>query len=154
MTSAVLQMLDSAIQGPFQLGALLSALAMLTLMAVHTVSDYWRNPSRLPFPPGPKGYPLIGNIFDMPTSKQWLQYDEWAKIYGQQQYFGRRQIHLADIEITGDVFSYEVLGQRIIVLNSLEATQELFEKRSANYSDRPRMPMICELYVESSCMLQ
>ena len=40
------------------------------------------NPNGLPLPPGPKGYPLIGNIFDMPTYKPWLVYDEWRRTYG------------------------------------------------------------------------
>ena len=40
------------------------------------------NPSGLPLPPGPKGYPLIGNIFDMPVDKPWDVYDEWRKTYG------------------------------------------------------------------------
>ena len=40
------------------------------------------NPNGLPLPPGPKGYPLIGNLFDMPAHKSWVVYDEWRKIYG------------------------------------------------------------------------
>ena len=40
------------------------------------------NPKGLPLPPGPKGYPLIGNLFDMPLDKPWLVYDEWSKTYG------------------------------------------------------------------------
>ena len=40
------------------------------------------NPNGLPLPPGPKGYPLIGNLFDMPAQKSWVVYDEWGKIYG------------------------------------------------------------------------
>ena len=36
----------------------------------------------LPLPPGPKGYPLIGNLFDMPVDKPWIVYDEWRKTYG------------------------------------------------------------------------
>ena len=40
------------------------------------------NPNGLPLPPGPKGYPLIGNLFDMPVDKPWLVYDEWRKTYG------------------------------------------------------------------------
>ena len=40
------------------------------------------NPNRLPLPPGPKGYPLIGNLFDMPDQKSWVVYDEWRKTYG------------------------------------------------------------------------
>ena len=40
------------------------------------------NLNGLPLPPGPKGYPLIGNLFDMPAQKPWVVYDEWRKTYG------------------------------------------------------------------------
>ena len=40
------------------------------------------NPKGLPLPPGPKGYPLIGNLFDMPADKPWVVYDHWRKTYG------------------------------------------------------------------------
>ena len=40
------------------------------------------NPNRLPLPPGPKGYPLIGNLFDMPIDKYWVVFDEWRNTYG------------------------------------------------------------------------
>ena len=40
------------------------------------------NPNGLPLPPGPKGYPLIGNLFDMPAQRSWIVYDEWRRIYG------------------------------------------------------------------------
>ena len=40
------------------------------------------NLNGLPLPPGPKGYPLIGNLFDMPIYKPWVVYDEWRKTYG------------------------------------------------------------------------
>ena len=40
------------------------------------------NTNGLPLPPGPKGYPLIGNLFDMPIDKPWVVYDEWRKTYG------------------------------------------------------------------------
>ncbi len=76
--------------------------------------------SALPLPPGPKGYPLIGNAFDIPHHYPWLTYAEWARNYG-------------------DVFSFSVFGKTTIVLSSLEAVTELLEKRSSNYSDRPRM---------------
>jgi len=40
------------------------------------------NANGFPLPPGPKGYPLIGNLFDFPVNKPWLVYEEWCKTYG------------------------------------------------------------------------
>ena len=40
------------------------------------------NPKGLPLPPGPKGYPLIGNLFKFPIVSPWLVYEEWCKTYG------------------------------------------------------------------------
>ncbi|KAF9479115.1 cytochrome P450 [Pholiota conissans] len=101
--------------------------ALLVILVTKRRIDYWRrNPRNLPLPPGPKGYPLIGNLFDAPIEKPWLVYNEWAKVYG-------------------DMIYFEVLGQRFLILNSLEKIEDLFEKRSFNYSDRMRMPMVLEL---------
>jgi hypothetical protein len=33
-------------------------------------------------PPGPRGYPIIGNLLDVGAGK-WLKYTEWHKKYGQ-----------------------------------------------------------------------
>lgn len=33
---------------------------------------------------GPKGLPIIGNIFDLPVSHEWLIYTRWAQKYGAQ----------------------------------------------------------------------
>ena len=41
------------------------------------------NPKGLPLPPGPKGYPLIGNFLDLPVDRAWLVYDKWSKVYGE-----------------------------------------------------------------------
>jgi len=38
--------------------------------------------SRAPLPPGPKGYPVIGNIFDMPSCREWETFTEWGRTYG------------------------------------------------------------------------
>ena len=40
------------------------------------------NPNGLPLPPGPKSYPLIGSLFDMPVDKPWVAFDNWRKTYG------------------------------------------------------------------------
>lgn len=36
----------------------------------------------LPLPPGPKGYPILGNALDIPRLKPWLKLQEWQNVYG------------------------------------------------------------------------
>lgn len=38
--------------------------------------------TRTKLPPGPRGHPLFGNAFQMPTEAPWVTYTAWAKIYG------------------------------------------------------------------------
>ena len=37
---------------------------------------------RLPLPPGPFRWPILGNIFDMPRALEWITFTEWKKTYG------------------------------------------------------------------------
>ncbi|PFH46821.1 hypothetical protein AMATHDRAFT_153743 [Amanita thiersii Skay4041] len=87
--------------------------------------DRRKRRSKLPLPPGPKGLPIVG-LWNMPRRKPWLVYEEWSKIYGDMMYF-------------------EAFGQSFLILSSMKRVKDLLEKRSANYSDRPRMVMVLEL---------
>lgn len=55
------------------------ALGIVTVLA-WTLRDRSRN--RLPLPPGPKPFPLIGNVLDMPREKEWETYERWSRQYG------------------------------------------------------------------------
>lgn len=46
---------------------------------------------------------------------------------------------------TGDVVYLKVLRQPMLILNSLEAAQDLLDKRSAIYSDRPNFVLLNDL---------
>jgi hypothetical protein len=61
-----------------------SILAGATLIwyLYHLYNERKANPRRLPRPPGPKGYPIVGNMFDTPKSKAWVTYDQWFRKYG------------------------------------------------------------------------
>ncbi|CAA7270596.1 unnamed protein product [Cyclocybe aegerita] len=74
--------------------------------------------------PGPPTIPLLGNALNFPRSKPWIQFLEWSREY------------------KSDAIQLEVLGNRIIILNTIEATQELFVKRGLNYSSRPHIPIL------------
>ncbi len=76
--------------------------------------------NRRRLPPGPKGLPLIGNLWNVPAEYPWLTYAQWAATYG-------------------DVLYLDTPGNPTVILNSAQAAADLFEKRSRNYSDRPGM---------------
>ena len=38
--------------------------------------------STAPFPPGPKGRALWGNLFDMPSEYEYIHFREWSKKHG------------------------------------------------------------------------
>ncbi|KZT21922.1 cytochrome P450 [Neolentinus lepideus HHB14362 ss-1] len=73
-------------------------------------------------PPGPKGWPLLGNLFDIPQSSAWYTFTAWRKEYG-------------------NIVYLNVLGRPILILNTLETATDLFEGRFGIYSDRPDFPL-------------
>ncbi|KAH6917900.1 cytochrome P450 98A3 [Coprinopsis sp. MPI-PUGE-AT-0042] len=80
-----------------------------------------QNPRRLPYPPGPKGYPIVGNLFQLPAHKPWLAYKEFGRQYGDMTYL-------------------EAMGQPMLIVNSLSRALDLLDKRAVNYSDRAWVP--------------
>ncbi len=33
-------------------------------------------------PPGPKGWPIIGNLLDLPSEQAWVKFRDWSRTYG------------------------------------------------------------------------
>ena len=112
-----------------------------------------RNPRGLPTPPGPRGLPVLGNLFQLPQAEQWKVYSEWSREYGKhrpiQKYHAKAANDLPPAP--GDMVYVDVMGQPILVLGSLELTEDLMEKHATMYSDRPTLP-IGQLYVALSCI--
>ncbi|KAG6829937.1 hypothetical protein H0H93_014265, partial [Arthromyces matolae] len=77
-----------------------------------------RRRQKLPSPPGPPADPIIGHLRKITGENTHDLFCEWAKIYG-------------------DVIYLEILGQPMVVLNTVEAATDLLVKRGANNSDRP-----------------
>lgn len=111
-------------------------LSLVFLVVQKLYSKWFRNPGQLPFPPGPKAS-FTGNV--LPSAKSWLAYTEWGKQYGPYSFIPDA---LCSNALPGDLIHVRVFGQHTVIVNSLKVANDLFEKRSHVYSDRPSVPMI------------
>lgn len=93
----------------------------LAIILFYTIRAYTTQ-RNIPLPPGPPADPLIGHLRSIPTSDQHTFFYKLGQKYG-------------------DVIHLRILGKSLIVLNSIKAATDLLEKRSANYSDRPVLPI-------------
>ena len=115
-------------RGIFSVGAILGLIVLYA-------ARYFASPYRK-LPPGPRGYPIIGNLLEM-RDGQWLKFSEWQKIYGQ---FATDQISppYLNLSLPGDLIYLNVAGQPVVIINSPEVGVALLDRRAAIYSDRPR----------------
>ncbi|KAI6001137.1 cytochrome P450 [Pisolithus marmoratus] len=99
----------------------LPAFALMLLSVACGIATYWTSRRKHhPFPPGPKPLPIVGNILGIDPGAPWVSYTEWGKTYGELVYT-------------------RILNQEIIIINSEEVAKDLLDRRSGNYSDRPKV---------------
>ncbi|KAG8689240.1 hypothetical protein FRC08_011036, partial [Ceratobasidium sp. 394] len=82
--------------------------------------------SKLPLPPSPQGEWVIGHLRSLPPGSDHRYFMKLGQ------------------ELNSDIVSFTILGQTTVVLNSAAAANDLLEKRSAVYSDRPEMMIITD----------
>lgn len=115
---------------------------VFSLVAFLAIRDYRRR-GGLPYPPGPRPLPLIGNLLDIPKEFSWISYTQLSKKHGMIDFAVKGPLTEGS---AGDVLSFHVFGKVIVVLNSFKACKDLLEKRGDIYSDRPVVPIV-EMYV-------
>ena len=65
---------------------------VVALLSVAFLIRRRRRASTLPLPPGPRGWPLIDNLFDWPFESAWIPFAEWSKVFGTWSFF----LHMDD----------------------------------------------------------
>ena len=115
---------------------------LVTLILTGTVFIYVRirKRSTFPLPPGPKKLPLLGNLFDFPTSREWLTYAKLCKEHSMRWQLDLSRSIVANLTFffsqDSDIIHLGALGLDFVILNSFDDAVELLEHRSSNYSDR------------------
>ncbi|KAK2608380.1 hypothetical protein QQS21_003066 [Conoideocrella luteorostrata] len=76
-----------------------------------------KSPSQLRRFPGPKQFPLVGRVHDLPKGSLWRKFHEWAIAYG-------------------PIYETSMMGQRFIIISNEEMAQELLIKNGNHFSGR------------------
>jgi hypothetical protein len=93
--------LFSQFSSPTQAAAFIAIILLLVYAFLRRLALVRTNPHNLPYPPGPKPWPGIGNIFEIASSNQAEAYQDLAKRYGQFKIFAilfNRTIYLRNID--------------------------------------------------------
>ncbi|KAH7887277.1 cytochrome P450 [Phlebopus sp. FC_14] len=100
------------------------ASAAVLLVALYSEATSYLRRQRMP--PGPPGIPILGNAMQLPTTMAWFRLTEWKEKYG-------------------PIYSLNLAGQPVVVLNTHKTAADLLDRRSHIYSDRPRLIMAGEI---------
>ncbi|KAI0049923.1 cytochrome P450 [Auriscalpium vulgare] len=95
-----------------------SLLFLLSVAVAALFLRYIKSPWRYT-PPGPRGFPLLGNLLAL-RDQRWLFSPDCREKYG-------------------DIIFLNVLGQPTVILNSQEVAADLLDRRANIYSDRPHL---------------
>ena len=77
-----LPVVRAAIMSMIFLTPSLDILLLVFLAAAFLAVRTYQRTGRLPYPPGPRPLPLVGNLFDIPKEFSWLSYAELSKKHG------------------------------------------------------------------------
>ncbi|KAF3834880.1 hypothetical protein F7725_027438 [Dissostichus mawsoni] len=89
-------------------------------------ADYFKNRQPGSFPPGPRAFPIVGNIFTLDYSRNHEYMTELAGKYG-------------------DVYSLRMGQAWVVVLNRFEVLKEALVNQKDSLVDRPELPLVQDI---------
>jgi hypothetical protein len=96
------------------------AIPSLLLSAVQQVLSWRKKLVTEPKFPGPKQYPFVGRIHDLPRFSLWLKFKEWADEHG-------------------PIYQTRAVENTFVVISDEKIAEELLVKRGHIYSGRPQI---------------
>ncbi|KAF2021900.1 cytochrome P450 2E1 [Aaosphaeria arxii CBS 175.79] len=102
-----------------------SALLVFAVWKWISISRHNRIPAGLKKLPGPKGYPIIGSIPDVPVKNGFIKFAEWGKEYG-------------------DVYQVNLAGHNHVWIMTDELARNMMAKKGLIYAARPCVPALIE----------
>ncbi|XP_073530055.1 cytochrome P450 2K1-like isoform X2 [Phyllobates terribilis] len=97
-------------------------LSIMACIFLATVINKQKEDVHPNYPPGPKPWPIIGNILNLDVHKPYLSFQELAKMYG-------------------PVYSIKIGVQKMVVLCGYDVVKEALITQAEVFSDRPYIPV-------------
>lgn len=108
---------------------------LLSALLVISISKGLRRFSR--YPPGPPGYPFIGHTVSVLKKEPYKVLARWGETYGACDPIVKQNAMTPPNAAPGPLMFLRVLRKPIVVINSMEVADDLFNKRSGAFADRP-----------------
>ncbi|KAI8937455.1 hypothetical protein NX059_005177 [Plenodomus lindquistii] len=108
-----------------------SLLFAAVFVGAYAIYKYWdisrrhRVPTGLKPLPGPKGYPIIGAIPEVPEKNAFIKFADWGKQFG-------------------PIYQVNLAGHNHVWISSDQISKDLLAKKAAIYSDRPYIPALID----------
>ncbi|TLD38345.1 cytochrome P450 [Venturia nashicola] len=110
----------------------MAVISLVIVFGVLLVLGIWKKitrksqiPAGLKKLPGPKGYPIIGSVPDVPDELGWIKFSDWGKEFG-------------------PIYQCNLAGTNHVWISSDQIAKDLLSKKGAIYSDRPHIPALIE----------
>ncbi|RMZ72963.1 MFS transporter [Pyrenophora seminiperda CCB06] len=108
-----------------------SLLLAVVLLIVYALYKHWAASSRHRIPkglkplPGPKGYPIVGSVPEVPEKNGFIKFADWGKQYG-------------------PIYQCDLAGDNHVWISTDQIARDLLSKKAAIYSDRPHIPSLID----------
>jgi hypothetical protein len=115
-------------------------MGLVIVLATQYAKSPWRK-----VPPGPRGFPILGNALQL-QDKTWLVGKDCKRKFGVSSPIPVINMNLeVERDIPEHIMYLNAFGQPILVFNSIKSASDLLDRRAHIYSDRPRFIVAHEI---------